>query len=91
MEQVWLTATALGIALHPINTLISMLARVERYHGVGLDRQEIQTVLELRQRFTRFFSVSLSDAEILLFRLSHAEPSPQTSLRRNITDVFSHG
>ncbi len=91
MQQVWLTTSALGLALHPINTLISMLARVERYHGAGLDKHEMRAIIDLREQFTRFFSVSLSDAEILLFRLSHAEPSPQRSLRRDVSDVFTVG
>lgn len=91
MQQLWLTATALGLALHPINAIVSMLARVERYHGMGLDKHEIRAVLELREQFTRFFSVSLSDAEILLFRLSYADPSPHRSLRRDLGDVFVVG
>lgn len=91
MQQLWLTATALGLAVHPINALISMLARVERYHGAGLDKHEMRAVIDLREQFTRFFSVSLSDSEILLFRLSYAEPSPHRSLRRELGDVFSRG
>lgn len=91
MQQLWLTATALGLSLHPLNAIVSMLARVERYHGVGLDKHEIGAVLELREQFTRFFSVSLNDSEILLFRLSYAEPSPHRSLRRDVADVFVVG
>ena len=89
MQQLWLTATALGLALHPINTLISLMARVERYNGAGLDKHEMRSVMELRERFTRHFTGSLGDAEILLFRLSYADPSPHRSLRRDVSDVLS--
>ncbi len=89
MQQVWLTATALGLALHPMNALISLLARVERYHGVGLDKQEMRAVIELREQFSRYFTVAISDAEILLFRLSQADPSPHRTLRRDISEVLT--
>ena len=89
MQQMWLTASALGLALHPINTLVAMFARLERYHGAGLDKHEMSAILDLRERFTRFFTVSMNDAEVLLFRLSYTDGSPERSMRRDIDDVFS--
>ena len=89
MQQVWLTANALGLALHPINNLVGMMARVERYQGMGLSKQEIGAIVDLRERFTQFFNVSMNDAEILMFRLFHAERAADRTLRRSIDDVFS--
>lgn len=89
MQQLWLTASALGVAVHPINTLIDMFARVERYAGAGFDKREIQRFLEMRERFTRVFTVALADVEILLFRLSYADPAPLRTLRRPVDAVFS--
>lgn len=89
MQQMWLTASALGLALHPINTLVAMFARAERYQGAGLDKQEMAAVLELRERFTRFFTVSMNDAEVLLFRLSYTDGAPERSMRRDVDDIFS--
>ncbi|MFZ6183222.1 Rv1355c family protein [Nannocystis pusilla] len=89
MQQLWLTASALGVAVHPMNTLIDMFARVERFHGAGFDKREIQRFLEMRERFTRAFTVALADVEILLFRLSYADPAPLRTLRRPVDAVFS--
>lgn len=89
MQQLWLTASALGVAVHPVNTLIDMFARVERFNGQGLDKQDIQQLLDMRERFTRAFTVSFADAEILLFRLSYADASPMRTLRRPVDAVFS--
>lgn len=89
MQQLWLTASALGVAVHPVNTLIDMFARVERFNGQGLDKQDIQHLLDMRERFTRAFTVSFADAEILLFRLSYADASPMRTLRRPVDAVFS--
>ncbi len=89
MQQIWLTAAALGLSVHPLNNLIAMLARVERYQGAGLDKHEIGAILDLRERFTRCFTVSMSDAEILLFRLSYTDTAPQRSQRRSVDDTFA--
>ena len=60
-----------------------------RVAGAGLDSNEKAAILELRERFTRFFTVSMNDAEVLLFRLSYTDGSPERSMRRDIDDVFS--
>lgn len=89
MQQLWLTATALGLAVQPWNCPLQLFARVERFQGAGLDKREIQQVLELRARFSRSFKVSLGEAEILLFRLFYAEPPAQRSLRRSVDSVLT--
>ncbi len=89
MQQVWLTATALGLAVHPMNGLLGLLARVERHNGAGLDKHEIRAAVELRDQFTRCFTTSLSHAEIILLRLSYATPTALRSPRRDINDVFT--
>ncbi len=89
MQQLWLTASALGVAVHPVNTLLDLFARVERFNGAGLDKQEIQQLVDMRERFTRAFTVSFADAEILLFRLSYADASPMRTQRRSVETVFT--
>src|SRR5690606_16284097 len=89
MQQLWLTATALGLAVQPWNGLLQLFARVERFNGAGLEKREVQQVLELRDRFSRTFKVSLGDAEVLLFRLFYADPPAQRSLRRPADAVLT--
>lgn len=89
MQQVWLTAGALGLAVHPWNTIVELFTRVERHNGQGLDRREVGAVSDLREAFTRCFSVSLTGVELLLFRLSHAEAPAQRSLRRPIDELLT--
>lgn len=84
MQQFWLTANALGVAVHPVNTLIDMFARVERFHGVGLDKREIQCFLDMRERFTKAFSVALADVE-------DPAVSPLVCRRRAATDPPATG
>ncbi len=81
MQQVWLTASALGLAVQPCNGLLDLFLRVERFRGKGLATHEISATLELRERFSSMFSVSLNDVEVVLLRLSHVESQGQPSAR----------
>lgn len=89
MQQVWLTAGALGLAVHPWNIILDMFAMVERHRGAGLDRGEVSAVSDLREGFARCFSVSLKDTEVVLFRLSQADPPSQRSLRRPVEELLT--
>ena len=89
MQQVWLTAGALGLAVHPWTIVLDMFAMLERHGGKGLDKREVSAISELREGFARCFSVSLKDTELLLFRLSQAEPPTQRSLRRPVEELLT--
>ena len=91
MQNLWLTATALGLAVHPWNSVINLFARIERYHGAKLGKDEVRAMTELREQFMRFFTVSLSDTEIMLFRLAYAEPGKSRALRRPVESVLTFG
>jgi nitroreductase len=87
MERVWLTATALGLAVQPMSSLPYLFARLER--GAGFDPRERDTLHELRERYSRVFRVGSDTAELLLFRIGKADPPTARSLRRPLEAVLS--
>jgi hypothetical protein len=89
LQQVWLTATALGLAVQPCNNLLRLLGRVERFNGQGLKANEISAVIDLRDRVGRFFVSSLGDADIAVLRLSHADPPTERSRRLPLDTVLT--
>ncbi len=89
LQQVWLTATALGLAVLPCNNLLRLLGRVERFNGEGLKANEITAVMDLRDRLGRFFVSSLGDVDIAVIRLSHADPPTERSRRLPLDSVLS--
>lgn len=89
MQNLWLTATALGLAVHPWNALIDLFARIERYQGAKLERGDVRLLTEMREQFMRHFSVALSDTEILMFRLGYAEPPKGRAVRRPVEAVLA--
>ncbi|WP_129352014.1 Rv1355c family protein [Sorangium cellulosum] len=88
MERAWLTATQLGIAVYPMATLPYLFARLIRGHGEGMDPETVVAARALRERYVRLFDVTDATAEILLFRLSLADPASTRSLRRPLEDVL---
>jgi len=89
LQQIWLTATALNLAVQPCNSLIELFTRLERCNGAGLDAADISAVMEQRERFARCFKTSLNDAEVMVIRLFQADPPTQRSLRRPVEQVLT--
>ncbi|NAS25948.1 Rv1355c family protein [Herbidospora sp. NEAU-GS84] len=89
MQRVWLSATARGVALHPMTNLPYMFARLERGGGAGLSRAERDELTALRGRYTRLFPTPPGHAEVLLFKLAHAGPPTARALRRPLDEVLT--
>ena len=91
MQRMWLLAQARGLALHPMTTLPYLFARVLQGDGVGLDPATAREARRLREPYCRLFAVEEDRAEVLLFRMSRAEPTSARSLRRSLADVLVVG
>jgi len=87
VQRVWLTATALGLAVQPMSSLPYLFARLER--GAGFEPGERGVLLGLRERYARLFRVGPRKAELLLFRLARIDGPTVRSLRRPVEAVLS--
>ena len=87
VERVWLTATALGLAVQPMSSLPYLFARLER--GAGFEPRERDVLRGLRERYARLFRVGPQTGELLLFRLARVEAPTVRSLRRPAAAVLS--
>ena len=88
VERMWLTAQAHKLALQPITIVCYMFARVFRGGGEGLDAASIEELTRLRTPYRRLFTVDNDTAEVLLFRVSRAEPTATRSYRRGLDEVL---
>jgi hypothetical protein len=86
MERMWLAATAMGLAVQPMSSLPYLFARLER--GAGFEATERAALEGLRARYARLFRVGPRVGELLLFRVSRAEPPTARSLRRPVEMVL---
>ena len=88
LERMWLTAAALGIAVHPMTTLPYFFALVNRAGGEGLDEGTIAELRSMRALYEGLFDLNDSTGEVLLFRVAIARATEKRSLRRPLDDVL---
>lgn len=81
VQRMWLTATRLGLGLHPMTTLPYLLAR----HGEGLDAATAAALDAMRPEWEALFPPK--DA-IFLFRIVRGGPPERRSLRRSVDEVL---
>ena len=88
MQRVWLTATALGLAFHPMTALPYLLARLRRGKGEGLTAEDQQQLTEFGKSYRHLLPIPDDHAEIMLFRLAKAELPTVRSLRRGLDEIL---
>jgi hypothetical protein len=88
MQRVWLTATILGLAFHPMTALPYLLARLTRGAGEGLTVEEQRQLTELAEVYRFLLPIPDDHAEIMLFRLAKGEAPTVRSLRRGLDEIL---
>ncbi len=87
-EKVWLAATKLDLAFHPMYSLLPYLTRLNRGNGIGFSEKEKQMLASINQRFNALFPTKGTEGFIFLFRLSKAKKPSHPSLRRHKNDII---
>ncbi len=88
MERLWLTATALGIAVHPFGGLPFILTRMLRGGEQGFSDQQYSLLRNVYSKLQEIVPITPENALIILFRFGHADPPTVRSLRRPVSDVL---
>jgi nitroreductase len=86
-ERMWLSATSLGIAVHPISAPIFLAHHVRFGGGAGFDREETEAILQALAGIRRVFSTGPREP-LFMARLALAEPPTVRSLRRPLTEIL---
>ncbi|MBP6389438.1 MAG: Rv1355c family protein [Flavobacteriales bacterium] len=88
MERVWLAATSLQLAVHPISAPILLAHHVRFGGGYGLNEVEQLEILDCFQRMRHLFPDPAGEP-LFLMRLAHADPPSARSLRRPLEALFA--
>jgi hypothetical protein len=90
VQRMWLTASKIGIAVHPMTALIYFFARLVRGGGHGLTQAAVNELHILRSRFGALFQITPTAGEAMLFRIGFADFDPKRSVRRTASDVLRY-
>lgn len=87
LQRVWLTATALGLALQPLAALPYLFMRALA-GGMGLSVTECRALTDLQREFRALMPLPEGHADALLFRLGVADPPSARALRLSVDTVL---
>lgn len=86
-ERLWLRATQLGVAVHPMNVPLAYFARIKQDPG-SLSQGSSGNVRALYEQFIKIFNYSGSEEEVFLFRLFRASEPARRPYRKRIDDIL---
>jgi molybdopterin/thiamine biosynthesis adenylyltransferase len=79
MERLWLAATDLNLAVHPLISPLYLFPRITHSNGEGLDAKSILELNTLRDKFIKLTKLDDNRAEVFLTKIAIApEPSVKT-------------
>jgi molybdopterin/thiamine biosynthesis adenylyltransferase len=81
MERLWLAATNLNLAVHPLISPFYLFPRITHSNGEGLDPQSIFELNELRDKFIGLTGLEANRAEVFLTKIAIA-PEPLVKTQR---------
>jgi nitroreductase/molybdopterin/thiamine biosynthesis adenylyltransferase len=83
-ERLWLSATALGLSVHPCSAPILLAHPVRNGHSAVFSPHRSKLLLDLYQRLTSAFGL-IQREPVFMFRLSYSASPSVRSLRRPIS------
>jgi hypothetical protein len=83
LQRVWLTASSLGLGLHPYAALVYLFRGLER-------RRERATLTRLRRELDAVVGRTDGASELMLFRLTHAGPPSARAARLPVDRVMEY-
>jgi molybdopterin/thiamine biosynthesis adenylyltransferase/nitroreductase len=90
-ERLWLTAAELGIAIQPMTALSYLFARIHRGGDDSLDSLTRNGFSELWPAWSALFGLNGSEAEVIVFRVSSADPPTARAGRCPIDEILELG
>lgn len=88
LERFWLTATNLGLAVHPLISPLYLFPRVLNANEEGISSENAKELRELRSEFVKVFKTQENEAEVFLAKIAIAEEPLLKTLRLPIDQVL---
>lgn len=90
LERVWIEANRNNLAFHPVSAGLFIYARLLRGKGIGLSKNAVTQLKQLRPRFEQTFLISNDSQEMFIFRLTKCGQPEVKSLRKPLKDLYCY-
>ena len=91
VERVWLQATAMGLALHPMTALPYLFEMLDSSAATVFSGREVDELKRLRERFDALFEAAGGGTRLMFFRLGVAGAPSARSHRLPLEAVLTYG
>ncbi|MES2647505.1 MAG: Rv1355c family protein [Bacteroidota bacterium] len=88
MQRLWLKATELGYAIHPLISPFYLFPRITKGNGAGLDKYESNRLKALRHEFANIIPLNDDTAEVFIFKIAKAENPAIKTLRLPLNEIL---
>ncbi len=89
LQRVWLRATSVGISIQPMSVLVYLFERIENGDASSLDDETRSGLNHLLQQYREHFPRKKDTTDMLLFRMTYADPPTTRSLRLRLEDIIA--
>lgn len=90
-QRIWLTATSLGLSLHPMTGITFLIERIKISDKKDLSTAHQKLLTALDEQLGKFFPIDKNKSIIMAFRLGYADPPSDKSLRLPLKSVLIEG
>lgn len=90
-QKLWLGATQLNLQVHPINVPLIFFYKNSVENSLPLPQESKAQLTQAEQNFKQIFGLDADEQAIFMFRLFKASPSPERTIRKSTSKIFSIG
>lgn len=88
-ERLWLKATVMELAIHPLIAPLYLFPRYEHGASEGLEKADVEKLKHLRQRFLKLWKLPNNKGEVFLFRVFKTNHTPVRALRLPLETILT--
>lgn len=90
-ERLWLAATDLNLQMHPVNVPLIFFYKNRVEDSLSITTAAKHQLVEAENKFRQIFEIKEDEQAVFLFRIFKASPSPERTIRKQISKTFSIG
>lgn len=88
LQRLWLKAESLGYAVYPFSAPLHLFPRLSDDSSSGLDINENQKLVKLKEKFQQIIRSGTDQAEVFLFKIAKAEKPTVNSARLPLSEIL---
>jgi len=91
VEKIWLSATGMDLKIHPVNVPLIFFYKNNIEKSLSISEENKATLSRLENNVNALFENGPDEYAVFMFRLFKASSSPERTIRKSTSKIFSIG